>query len=380
VILGLAIMAILAALVLRTGGDEHLSNRALRESTVSLYTAEAGLRATLGNWPTAAALALGAGDSLDLGWITQPNRTKYRVVIHRMDNGGNRTYVLFSRGRGIGLLGGQSTITAVVGPGAPLFTRGLYTEGGITISSSGGSDGYDSEEGAYSAATADSTGSMATNGAISMSGSAVVKGDAEARLTNTGGTVTGTRTSLAAAFPTPANLACPAGGYTASVPAGAGVTYSAITGVLKVSGGNNLTLPVPPAQYYFSQVILSGGSTLTMNNGGAHADIIVSDKVDLSGGGIINTAAKPTELSLNACGSPVTPSTWTLSGGSGAYFSVYAPNHPITISGSGDLYGAMIGASLNSSGGSKLHYDESLGRVGNPNALSVLAGSWAQVP
>jgi hypothetical protein len=211
-------------------------------------------------------------------------------------------------------------------------------------------------------------------------GTTIVQGDAISQGTNSGGTVTGTRTGGAAAFPVQPNLACPAGGFTASVPAGAGITYVPATGKLTVSGGKNITLPVPPTQYYFSQVILSGGSTITMNSGGAHADIIISDKLDLSGGGIVNTSSHPTELGLNACGSPVSPSTWNLSGGSGAYFSVYAPNHPINISGSGDIYGAMIGASYNSSGGSHLHYDEALGRVGNPNALSVFAGSWAQVP
>jgi hypothetical protein len=146
-----------------------------------------------------------------------------------------------------------------------------------------------------------------------------------------------------------------------------------------VSGGNILTLPVPPTQYYFSQVILSGNSVITFNNpSNLHVDLWIDDLLNLSGGGIANPSGKATMLGIWACGSTHT-SSWTLSGGSGAYFSVYAPNHDVTISGNGDLWGALAAKSVNASGGSKIHYDEALSR-GFPPGLNAVAGAWSQLP
>jgi len=376
VMFALAMMGLLAVVALRTADDERRSERALRESGVALYADEAGLRSTLGAWPSSAVQALSPGDSLNLGWQLLPNRSSHRVVIHRVDNGGLNEYAVVVQAKGPGPLGGQSTVVEMV-TGVSIFKWGIFTENGMTLSGGSGTDGYDSGKGPYNVAGADSTGSMATNGSISMSGGSMVKGDALAQGTVTGGTVTGDRTSGTAPFPHMPNLACPSGGYTPSVPPGPGISYSAATGVLTVSGGKNVTLTAPPTQYYFSQVVLSGGSTLTVKSGGQHVDIYIANKLDISGGGIVNTSAQPPQLGIWACGIP-NATQWTLSGGSGAYFSVYAPSHPIVVSGSGDLWGAMVGASFTASGGSKIHYDEGLAQAPS-KLLMAITGSWAQL-
>jgi hypothetical protein len=214
-----------------------------------------------------------------------------------------------------------------------------------------------------------------------MSGPALVKGDVVSSGTVTGGTVTGSITQNAPPFAPYSVLSCPAGGYTpaALVPLTTGVTYNATTGVLKISGGNTLTLAVPPTTYYFSQVVTSGGSQIIFNNpSNLHVDIWIDDLLNVSGGGFVNTSGKSTQLGLWSCGSS-SSSTWTLSGGSGAYFSVYAPNHAVSVTGSGDIWGSIIGKTVTATGGSKFHYDEALGR-GPPSGLNPIAGSWAQLP
>jgi len=143
-----------------------------------------------------------------------------------------------------------------------------------------------------------------------------------------------------------------------------------------VTGRVNLTLKTPPTQYYFSEVVLTGNSTLTVN-GGQHVDIYIEKKLDISGGGILNTSAQPTQLGLWACGIP-NATQWTLTGGSGAYFSVYAPSHPVVTTGGSDLWGAVVGASYTATGGSKLHYDEGLAQTPS-KLLTVVTGSWAQL-
>src|SRR5439155_18470881 len=128
--------------------------------------------------------------------------------------------------------------------------------------------------------------------------------------------------------------------------------------------------------YYFHSVNLNGGSTVTFTNS-EHTDVYIDDELDVSGGGLVNANANPTKLGFWACGTS-SSAGWTLSGGSGAYYSVYAPNHDITVSGNGDIYGALVSKALTFSGGSKLHYDKALMRAPGVK-LSVVTGSWAEL-
>ena len=57
---------------------------------------------------------------------------------------------------------------------------------------------------------------------------------------------------------------------------------------------------------------------------------------------------------------------------------MYAPDRDLKLSGGGDLWGALIGKSFYESGGSKIHFDESLQNT-NPNQMSVVAGSWTEL-
>jgi Tfp pilus assembly protein PilX len=383
IIFSVAIMSIIVVVALTTADDERRAARATRETTLATYAAEAGVQKTLASIADSSTslAALNFGDSLDLGWQTMPNKAAYRAVIYRTDNGGTKQYMVVVQGRRTGSFGGQTAIMTQVANGAIRFKFGVFSDGKLTISGGGLSDSYDSEVAAYNAATAGNNGDLAADSIVVLSSSTVVKGDVIATGTVSGGIVSGSITQNAPAFPPYPVLSCPAGGYTpaASVPLTAGVTYTAATGVLKISGGNILTLPVPPTTYYFSQVITSGGSQITFNNpSNLHVDVWIDDKLDLSGGGFINPSGKATQLGLWGCGANGS-STWTLSGGSGAYFSVYAPNHAVTVSGSGDLWGSVIGKTVTASGGSKFHYDEALGR-GPPQGLNPVAGSWAQLP
>jgi len=166
------------------------------------------------------------------------------------------------------------------------FQNAVFADVGITMSSTSGTDSYNSKLAAYDPATAGSKGSVGTNGNISLSGSVTIKGNASAQGTITAGAgmVSGTSTSGAAHVTLP-DVACPSGGFTPSVPSGAGISYNAATGVLSVSGGKNITLTYPAGgAYHFSSISLSGGSTLTMSGGGQHVDIYVDQTLSVSGG------------------------------------------------------------------------------------------------
>jgi type II secretory pathway pseudopilin PulG len=381
VVLAIAMMSIIVAAAVNSAADERRASRATRESTLSIFAAEAGLRLTYGAWPSTSVKALNPGDSLDLGWQSLPNRAKYRAVVHRLDQGGLQEYNVVVQGRRTGLDGGISTIVGVVG-GIPVFTYGVFSKTNISLSGGGLLDSYDSEEAPYVAGAADSNATLWSNGNMDIS-KTTVQGDISATGTITYGqfaVVTGTATASAAAVPAMDINACPAGGFTSAalVPSGPGISYNSATGILSVAAGAIVNLT--GSQYYFSQVILQGNSQISVNPpAGSHVEIIVSDSVNVSGGSVVNLSDAPTRLGFSSCGSPVNPKPWIFTGGADAAFSVYAPNHSVTVTGSGSLYGAVVASSYTATGGASLHYDEALARRPSTK-LIVQKGTWSMLP
>src|SRR5262249_48982756 len=148
------------------------------------------------------------------------------------------------------------------------------------------------------------------------------------------------------------------------------------TGALTAAGGAIVILA--PGTYCFSNVTLSGGSTLQVHEAvRIFLDIKNSgDKSDLSGGssgGVVNTTGTTENLQIFSLSSS---RGVTLSGGSQAYMAVYAPNSPITFSGGSDFYGAVVGNTITASGGIKMHYDVHLSDLGGAGVVML---AWRQV-
>jgi type II secretory pathway pseudopilin PulG len=381
VIFAISIMSIIAIAVVNTVADERRASRATRESTLAMYAAEAGLRATFGNWPAAAVAALQPGDSLDLGWQNMPNKAAYRTVIHRVDGGGLQEYSLVVQGRRTDPTAGIVTIVAGAG-GVPIFANAVRTEGNLDLNNGGLFDAFDSDVGSYSFATADTIANLRAGADININRT-TVKGSATATGTVALGAmaiVTGTNTSAAAAQTVSAILSCPAAGFTPSarIPAGPGVSYSAVTGLLTVSGGATLTLS--DSSYFFRTVVLTGNSKLAFPAGPAHVNVVIGDSLNAAAGTIMNLAGKSTALSFESCGTSATAASWALSsGGTASFYSVYAPNHMVYETGAGDFYGAVVASTYYATGGGRFHYDAALARQPSRN-ISIQRGSWAQLP
>ena len=378
VIFAITIMSVVVIVALTTAADERRASRATREATLAMYAADAGLRATYGAWPTATVKTMAPGDSADLGWKTLPNAAAYRAVIHRVDNGGLKQYTVVVQGRRTDPFAGVITVVGGVGE-TPNFKYAVATSGNISLTSVSTLDAWDSDKGTY-AATVQSAGNVRANGDVSVTLS-TVKGDATAAgNVNFGffGFVTGTTTSSAPAMPAMDVPACP-GSFTpsANVPTGAGISYSAVTGVLTVSGAVTLTLT--DTAYYFSSIVLSSGGKISFP-GAPRAVVMLRDSLNAGGGTVANVSGIPTNLSFSSCGTSATPAKWILSSGATpGYYSVYAPNHVVSETGSDDFYGAVVGASYTSSGGGKFHFDQALTRMPS-GRLSVEKGAWAQLP
>lgn len=380
VIFAITIMSVIVMVALSTASDERRASRGTRESTLAMYAAEAGLRQTYGAWPAAAVKALNPGDSLDLGWQNLANKAAYRAVIHRVDKGGLQAYNVVVQGRRTDPTAGITTIVGAVN-GVPIFRHAVYTEDDLILDNGGLFNSYDSDVGAYSAGTADSAANLRAGDDISVT-QTTVRGDATATDNisfGSSGYVIGATTSGADVLTPMDILPCPAGGYTptAKVPTGSGISYSSVTGVLTVSGGNTLTLT--DTAYFFRSIVLYSNSRLVFP-GSPPANVVIRDSINAANGTITNSSNKAANLSFSSCGTSPTPAYWALSsGGSSAYYTVYAPNHVVYETGGGDFYGAIVASIYYATGGGRFHYDAALARLPS-NKLAVQRGSWAQLP
>jgi hypothetical protein len=382
VLFGLVVMSVFATATLRSSIDEASSVRSFRESGLALAAADAGLRQTIGNWPSRVS-SMTPGDSIDLGWQTLSNRSSYRAVIHEVDAGGAvAVYAVVVQGRGAGKISGQRVVVAMLA-GSPIFSYGgIIANGNVNLSGGSNTDSFNSANGPYNAATADSSGSIVTNGNVTLSNVAtIIKGNLTARgtISNSQATITGTSTA-GAPMTELDTLPCPTGGYTpaSSVPSGPGLSYNASTGVLTIgaSHGEPQNFVFSGSSYYFSSVSIGGGSTITFT-GSTHTDIYIGNTLDTGGGSIFNTSANSRQVSLWACGT-TSSSQWRLTGGTNAYFTVYAPTHDIVVSGAGNIYGAVVSKAYTASGGSAIHYDKALASLRIPT-VNIVSGSWAEL-
>jgi len=379
VVFGLVVMSVLTVAALRTSSDTSRSTRAFLDSGLALYAAEAGLRQTIASWPGGVA-SMNPGDSLVAASSTQlANGTTYRAVIYRTDSLQGQVYLVVVQGRSAGSTPSERIIEAVIASATTsVFNQALLSGGDLKIGGSGGiADSYNSSNGAYNAATADSGATLRANGNVTVNSADTVKGNIIQAGTSpsvSGVTITGGITTGSAAITMPPIVTCPTTGYTPASslpsPLPSHVTYS--SGDLIVSGP--LTLTGGP--YFFHSLKVSDSLNITASS---HVDIYVEDYLTVSSGGLVNNNSRlPGRLSLWACNTAAKPGGFSLTGGGSGYFSIYAPDRDVVVGGGGDFFGAAIGSTISFTGGSRFHYDRALG-AGAGSALTLITGSWAEL-
>ena len=164
------------------------------------------------------------------------------------------------------------------------------------------------------------------------------------------GTISGTRTANS---PSPALMAPPVTAcspYSNASGLGGKYTYSQATGDLTVSGQKTATLA--PGTYCFHNLTVSGGSVLTVSG---KVKIMLTGKLEAGGGSLTNATHVAIKLQIES--SFAGSDGIDLSGGSGAYLTVYAPKTQIVLSGNSPVTGALLGKSISSTGGATIHYD-----------------------
>lgn len=121
---------------------------------------------------------------------------------------------------------------------------------------------------------------------------------------------------------------------------------------LYVTGNDSLTLP--GGKYYLTSALIDGRAFITVTG---PTEFYLSGDGTFTGGGIVNASKDPKNLVIYSTGS-----TLTLTGSSGFYGGVVAPNADIQMYGTTNVYGTVLGRVLDFDGDARIHVDEAMVR------------------
>jgi PilX N-terminal len=120
------------------------------------------------------------------------------------------------------------------------------------------------------------------------------------------------------------------------------------------------------ACYNINSLTENGGGTLIIDSGPIILNLAgqgVTTVLDITGGGMINSASPPYDpMSLQILYAGT--GTINLKGGGQSVGVMYAPGATYSIAGGADWYGSLIGGTLTDMGGSAIHYDKHLASGG----------------
>jgi Flp pilus assembly protein TadG len=268
-----------------------------------------------------------------------------QVTLARTRAGGNPVTLTFGGAIGVPTADVHAVSTAcAAGNGSDYAIVGINS---LTIGGNGYTDSYDSRNDPYSAATARHKGSVASNGDISLSGSAKVDGDVRCGVGKST-SVSGAATATGRVAPLGAPLSFPSVTLPASyVDAGDCVMSS---GTVSLAGG----------VYVFDTFDLSGTAHIAWQG---PVVIYVRTAYKIRGKAVVDTYQNiPANQVLKLLPTCKTAS-WT--GSQSCVGEVYAPDTDFTVGGKAQLYGRIIARTISVGGSAGLHYDEAMPPAGS---------------
>lgn len=285
----------------------------------------------------------------------------------------------------------EVTINSTVGQAYGLYATSAGCPA-ITFTGNGATDSYSTSgytsanaQNAYAATVLQTGGSIGTPGSVSLGGNAAIGGNIAAGNTTQGGAcpdgliVNGANAGMVKGQ-SPANQLQQITPVTYVVPkapnpatsAGA-VTYTSnVTltppgpyGDISITNG---TVTLAPGTYSINSLSITGKGAITVSGAGSvilnigGTGITGSNPViNIAGQGVLNNTYIPENFIIDYAGSQ--PVAVAGSPKQSVYFILDSPNAPLTYSGNGDVFGAMIGATIVDSGNGTVHYDRNANTV-----------------
>jgi len=209
-------------------------------------------------------------------------------------------------------------------------------------------------------------GAIGSNGDITLSGSSAVHGDANPGI---GHSVIGSSAVSGSTAPVTTPFVYPvatAGAYATTNDDGQ-IPSSAMNST-SFNPGSNKSYTLPGGNYYFNNFTVGSNNSVTFTG---PTTLYVYGDFNLSGGAT-TASSVPGNLTINMIRNPYTGVAGTLrvSSGTDLYANIYAPESAVIMSGNGDIYGSVVGLTVDMTGNSSIHYDLNLS--GNSGTISLV--------
>ncbi len=277
-----------------------------------------------------------------------------RVTTRRESSGGNAVGTFFGRLLGVTEANINATATAKL---LPDLLGAIGAGGSISITGNLTIDSYNSTEGSYDPGTSGDNGDIAAGGAVSVGGSAEIQGSVRGETVSTSGSAEIGETSVSRRevdYPSIDISEAQDENDNENLPliTQGNQTFSPLDaqGNFRLSSG--VDYGIPPGVYLFNDLSLDGQASLNISG---PTDIYLTGDLDTSGGDLINSTENPNNLRILMTGG-----TAELNASVDWYGLLYAPDSEVVLSGSADIYGAIIGENVTASGTGDIHFDEGL--------------------
>lgn len=137
VLLVMVLLTIIAVTALYSARSDFRAARDAREAAVALAAADAGAARTVALWSQVVPSLPAPGDSLDLGWETLPDDSRYRVVLYRAPvaplDPPPSSVVMYTTGRVRPPGDARRSIAVVVEPGGGLGTVDVCCDAAVKV-------------------------------------------------------------------------------------------------------------------------------------------------------------------------------------------------------------------------------------------------------
>jgi hypothetical protein len=248
-----------------------------------------------------------------------------------------------------------------------VFQYALFGAQNINVSGNAATDSYDSRNGAYAPATAGHNGDIGTNssstdpagvtvdGSIFIDGQVAVGPDA----TDPTAVVEGYNPTFITGGTSPPSDTQDVVSQTATFPMPPVVVPPELTCTdLDVSSQTIVALPA--GTYCYRNLTVQGGASLTSDGSGA-VTVYLTGALVARGNSTVGYPVDPRQMVfLMGSSGAATLEEGTMTGTTGFYGGLYAPNATINISGNAEVFGSIVAKTVNVTGSAAVHYDEAL--------------------
>ncbi len=262
------------------------------------------------------------------------------------------------------------------------FRFAMFADDWINFDKATCTDSYDSDSGTYAVTRLDDEGDIGSNGCLTGSKEVTIGGSvssATAGCINFGPSFSFTDTTSTADSVNIPDI--PASEFTwaannSNASTGiSGMNYTYNNGLKTLTSGANANIILQSGVYYFKDITLGQGSSLTLAPG-AKVTIYTDSPGDihLMQSSTINDGGDPSALVIKSNGSSL-----QFDQDNTFYGAFYGPNAHVQYDQTTEVYGSLVAGTIQLDQGACFHYDRNLSDVQFPNGDNMLVAAWREL-